>query len=147
MRIALDLAVFTVACALLSMACASAPPIEAMQTDSRCHVWARGFMGHAAARVDQGQATMYTALGEQEGAHFTSATEIELNGRAIGTYTRPQLVLHGFMGDLDPIHIGPRGAVVHGLMSDVVFEFNERCSDTDAAVAVTTLVAAIASQH
>ncbi len=56
-------------------------------------------------------------------------------------------MIHGGMGDLDPIIIGPRGAVVHGVVSDVEFEFNSRCSDTDAALGVTTLVVLIASSR
>ncbi len=66
-------------------ACASAPPIEAMQTDPRCHVWARGGLGHVGARVEQGRTTVFTSMGEQEGAYFTSATEIEMRGQHFGT--------------------------------------------------------------
>jgi hypothetical protein len=69
-------------------------------------------------------------------------------GYHVGTYFRDSLVIHGMMGDLDPIHIGARGAVVHGQLSgDIQFEFNDRCSRRDAALAVTSLVVLIAGDQ
>ena len=129
-------------------ACASAPPIAEMQTHTACHVWTEGMMGYAAARVDD-QAHLYGAFGTVDAAYFVTDSELLWDAplaTAKGTYQNGDLVIHGFMSDIGPIEIGDHAAILEGWLGDALFEFNDRCSDDQAAMGVMSLFVAIESQ-
>jgi hypothetical protein len=132
--------------------CAHSPPIAEMQNDPRCHVWARGGLGNLASVVENGQASLYgLGGGVKKGPRFSSDTDIEWPGswgkKRIGTYVDHYLTIHGMWSDLGPTLIGPHEAVVQGLMSSLKMEYNERCTDRDAALGVLAITVVVASQH
>jgi hypothetical protein len=134
------------------VACSTAPSIPDMRADQRCHVWAQGGLGHAGVQVIQERARIYGTFGMVDGAFFSAPTEIGFPGpfgqQDLATYHEGErsLMIHGALGDLGPTIIGQGKAVVPGALGSLVVEFNEHCTDRDAALGVVSLVV-VASQH
>jgi hypothetical protein len=140
--------VATITLCFALVGCGSAPAISEMHTHAQCHVWTEGGMSHAAARVDQ-RAWVYGSFGEAEAAYFVARDQLEWPGTfgaARGTYRNRELTIYGALGDIGPIAIEDRRATVEGVLGDLEFEFNERCSDRQAAMGVMSLVVALASK-
>ena len=148
----LTLGALLVVVGLSGPACSSAPSIEAMRTDPRCHAWATGGLGHAGVVVVGDRSQIYGTMGKVEGAYYLDPSSIVYSGtfgqRKMGTYHAPELVVHGSFGDLDPIEIGQRRAVVRGALGgSLVVEYNDRCTDREAALGVVGIVIVAASHH
>ena len=96
-----------------------------------------------AARV-KGQATVYGPMSERRGAYFSGESSIVMPGTAVkATYAERKLTFHGVVAG--PAWIGKGEATVPNPFGDSHFRFNEACSDRDAAVGITSIVAVIAT--
>jgi hypothetical protein len=141
----------TLLCAAWVPACSTVPSVEVMRTDPRCHAWTQGALGHAGVEVIGDRSHIYGTIGKVEGAFYLDPERIAYDGtfgqRQMGTYHPPQLIVHGAFGDLDPIEIGPRRSVVRGALGSLVVEYNDRCTDREAALGVVGIVIVAASQH
>jgi hypothetical protein len=139
------------ACCVSGLGCSTAPSIRDMQSDPKCHAWARGPLGHAGVMVTGDRSQIYGTFGKAAGAYYVDPTTIEFSGpfgrRRMGTYEAPKLTIHGALGDVGPLVVGPERTVVTGGLADLVVEYNQRCSDREAALGVVSLVVVAASQN
>jgi hypothetical protein len=123
--------------------CGTVPSIQSMQTDPRCRAWASGAFGHVATGVEKERSTIYGRWGEVEGAYFKSPTEIEFPGRwgrkHLGTLSGGSVTLHGNFADVGPVVIGRGRAEIPAAFGSVVVEFNDRCSERDAALGIVNI--------
>jgi hypothetical protein len=114
-----------------------------MYASPTCHVWTGSGAGMVAARV-KGQATVLGPLSQTRGAYFSGDNSIVMPGTAIkATYAERKLTFHGVMAG--PAWIGDGAATVPNPFGDSSFRFNDACTDRDAAVGITSIVAVIAT--
>jgi hypothetical protein len=114
-----------------------------MYASPTCHVWTGSGAGMVAARV-KGQATVLGPLSQTRGAYFSGDNSIVMPGTAIkATYAERKLTFHGVMAG--PAWIVDGAATVPNPFGDSSFRFNDACTDRDAAVGITSIVAVIAT--
>ena len=121
--------------------CRAGPSAASMTTSPVCHVWTNDAFGPVSASVS-GNAQVHGAFGKQSGAYFVGDSKIQMPGAAsswTATYAERTLMIHG-LRDIGPATLGTRSATVHGLGGTPHFQWNERCSDRDAALGITSLV-------
>ena len=113
-----------------------------MVASPTCHVWTGSGAGLVAARV-KGQATVYGPASKRPGAYLSRDGSIVLPGSAIkATLAERKLTFTGVLAG--PAWIGDEEATVPNPFGDSSFHFNEACSERDAAVGITSIVAVIA---
>jgi hypothetical protein len=135
--------------ATLVMGCAPSHKVtlEEMQTSPTCHFWARG-IGTTWGTVENGQAHLNGSFAPKQPMMFTSPTEIDLPGawvkHPVGRYENHTLNVWNQL----EVPITEHQSVVPGMLGGMKVEYNDKCSDRDAALGVALMVlAAAASSH
>jgi hypothetical protein len=121
--------------------------IEEMQAAPGCYFWTRG-IATSYGIVENGQAHLHGSFAPRQPMMFTGPTEIDLPGawvkHPVAHYENRQLTVWNQLN----VTIGDRESTVHGVFGGMKVEYNDKCSDRDAALGVSLMVlVAAASQH
>jgi len=135
--------------ATLVMGCAPSHKVtlEEMQTAQTCHFWMRG-IATSWGTVENGQARLNGGFAPKQPLVFTSPTEIDMPGawvkHPVGSYENHTLNVWSSIN----VPITEHQSVVPGMFAGMKVEYNDRCSDRDAALGVALMVmVAVASSH
>ena len=135
--------------AMLVLGCAPSHKvtIEEMQSAPTCHFWTRGF-GTSWGTVENGQAHLNGSFAPKQPMTFTGPTEIDMPGawvkHPVGHYENHTLNVWNQL----EVPIGEHESVVRGTFAGMKVEYNDKCTDRDAALGVALMVlAAVASSH